>query len=120
MKVFLVEDSELLRDRVQSIVGSIPGAQCVGHAAGAEEAIAAIPNSSADVVVLDLQLAQGSGFDVMRAVRPNLPQIQFYVLTNFANEAYRRKAESLGACGFFDKSHEFDHLRAALVGLAKR
>lgn len=104
----------MLRDRVQSIVGSIPGAQCVGHAATAKDAIAGIEQSRPDIVVLDIQLEEGSGFDVLRAVRASLPQVSFYVLTNFANEAYRRKAQSLGARGFFDKSHEFDRLRDAL------
>jgi len=115
MRVFLVEDSPLLRGRVEAIVASIPGAESVGHAAGADEAIAAIPSSRADVVVLDLQLEQGSGFDVMRALRESAPRLRFYVLTNFAHEAYRRKAQELGARGFFDKSREVDLLREALA-----
>jgi DNA-binding NarL/FixJ family response regulator len=44
-----------------------------------------------------------------------MPQVKFYVLTNFANDAYRRKAEGLGARGFFDKSTEFERLREALT-----
>jgi DNA-binding NarL/FixJ family response regulator len=114
MKVFLVEDSPMLRERVEAILASIPGAQAVGHAATATDAIAGIEKSSPDIVVLDIQLEEGSGFDVLRAVRASLPHVRFYVLTNFANDAYRRKAESLGARGFFDKSHEFDRLRDAL------
>ena len=118
MKVFLVEDSPMLRERVQGILASIPGAQACGHAAGATEAIAAIEKARPDVVVLDIQLEQGNGFDVMRATRASLPQVEFYVLTNFANDAYRRKAESLGARGFFDKSGEFDRLHTALAAHA--
>jgi DNA-binding NarL/FixJ family response regulator len=119
VKVFLVEDSPMLRSRVEAILASIPGAQACGHAAGAAEAIAAIEKARPDVVVLDIQLEQGSGFDVMRATRASLPQVDFYVLTNFANDAYRRKAESLGARGFFDKSTEFERLREALVGIVR-
>ena len=119
MKVFLVEDSPLLRERVAAILGSIPGAQSVGHAAGADEAIAGIERSQADVVVLDIQLEQGNGFDVLKALRKSAPQVQSFVLTNFANDAYRRKAESLGARGFFDKSTEFERLREALVGIVR-
>jgi DNA-binding NarL/FixJ family response regulator len=118
VKVFLVEDSPMLRSRVEAILASIPGAQACGHAAGATEAIAAIEKARPDVVVLDIQLEQGSGFDVMRATRASLPQVDFYVLTNFANDAYRRKAESLGARGFFDKSTEFERLREALRAIA--
>ena len=115
MKVFLVEDSSLLRQRVEAILASIPGAQTCGHAATAHDAIAAIQAAKPDVVVLDIQLQQGNGFSVMQAIRASLPSTQFYVLTNFADDAYRRQAESLGARGFFDKSTEFERLREALV-----
>jgi len=115
MKVFLVEDSPMLRERVQAILASIPGAETCGHAASAAGAIAAIEAARPDVVVLDIQLEQGSGFEVMRTIRASMPQVKFYVLTNFANDAYRRKAEGLGARGFFDKSTEFERLRQALM-----
>lgn len=105
----------MLRDRLEAIVASIPAAELVGHASGAQEAIAGIQAARPDVVVLDVQLEEGNGFDVMRAVRPSAPHIRFYVLTNFAHEAYRRMAEKLGASGFFDKSKEFARLREALA-----
>ena len=114
VKVFLVEDSPLLRERLEKMLSAIPGAQTVGHAPTARGAIAGIEASQPDAVVLDIQLEEGSGFDVMRAVRPKQPQVGFYVLTNFAHEGYRRMAEKLGARGFFDKSKEFEALRAAL------
>ena len=112
VKVFLVEDSAMLRQRLLAILGSIPGAVSCGHAAGATEAIAAIQAAKPDVVVLDIQLESGNGFDVLRAVGTST---NVYVLTNFANDGYRRKAESLGARGFFDKSSEIDQLRQALI-----
>jgi DNA-binding NarL/FixJ family response regulator len=102
---------------VEAILSSIPGAEPCGHAASAQDAISGIQAAKPDVVVLDIQLAEGNGFNVMRAIRASLPQTQFYVLTNFANDAYRRKAESLGARGFFDKSAEFDRLRDALASM---
>jgi DNA-binding NarL/FixJ family response regulator len=114
MKVFLVEDSPLLRERLEKMLTAIPGAQSVGHAPSAQKAIAGIAAAQPDVVVLDIQLEEGSGFDVMRAVRAAQPQVAFYVLTNFAHDGYRRMAEKLGARGFFDKSREFGALQAAL------
>ena len=109
----------MLRSRVEAILASIPGAQSAGNATGADEAIAAIERARPDAVVLDIQLEQGNGFDVLRAVRKSTPAVPVYVLTNFANDAYRRKAESLGATGFFDKSTEFERLREALVGILR-
>jgi DNA-binding NarL/FixJ family response regulator len=118
MKVYLVEDSPLLRERLEQMVNAIPGAQTVGHAPTARDAIAGIQAANPDVVLLDIQLEEGTGFDVMRAVRPGAPQLAFYVLTNFAHEGYRRMAEKLGARGFFDKSKEFSALRDALLAKA--
>jgi two-component system, NarL family, response regulator DevR len=117
-KVFLVEDAPLLRGRVAAMLASIPGATLVGQAEGAEEAIDAIVAASPDAVVLDLHLKQGNGFDVLKAVRKTAPDIAFYILTNYPDEGYRASAERLGARGFFDKSNEFERLRAALAASA--
>jgi len=110
-KVFLVEDSPAVRERLVRLVEDVPGAQVVGQGAGAEDAISAILAARPHLVLLDLMIEQGSGFDVLRAVHGTEPGIQFYMLSNFASEPYRRQAERLGACGFFDKSKDFDRLR---------
>lgn len=115
VKVFLVEDAPLLRERLEAMLNAIPGVQTVGHAAQAEPAVEGIVRAGADAVVLDIQLAKGSGFDVLRALQSRAPHIAVYVLTNFATEGYRKAAERLGARGFFDKSNDFGVLREALA-----
>ena len=110
-RVFLVEDSASIRERLVRLLETVPGAQVVGQAADVEEAIGAILAARPDLVLLDLRLEDGSGFDVLRAVHGTEPGIDFYMLSNFATEPYRRHAERLGACGFFDKTTDFDRLR---------
>jgi DNA-binding NarL/FixJ family response regulator len=100
------------------MIASIPGAALVGHAAGARAAIRAILAAPPRAVVLDISLAEGNGFEVLREVRESAPQVDFYVLTNFANRAYRQMAENLGARGFFDKSNEFERLQSVLAAAA--
>ena len=119
MKVFLVEDAPLLRERLEALVASIPGGRMVGHAAGAKEAVQAIVAAQPDVVVLDIHLTEGNGFDVLRGLKGDGSGPDVYVLTNYPQEAYRRTAEKLGARGFFDKSSEFDKLRSALAARGK-
>ena len=114
MKVFLVEDAPLLRKRLTALIESV-GASTIGHADGAREAIDGILAARPDVVVLDLHLKEGNGFDVLRAVRKAAPAIDFFVLTNYPHEGYRASAERLGARGFYDKSSEFEKLRDALA-----
>ena len=109
MKVFIVEDSQPVRERLSEMLSALPGTDVVGHATRADTAIHDILALRPDVVVLDLTLASGSGFDVLRAVRDQAPEVDFYVLSNFAT--YRVFAERLGARAFFDKSTEFERLR---------
>lgn len=113
MRVFLVEDSAALRGRLEAMISAIPGAQLTGHADTAQAAVQAILAAPPDVVVLDLRLAQGSGFDVLRAVA-NLPGLVVYVLSNFSGAADRSAAARLGAAAFFDKTTEFEAFAAAL------
>jgi DNA-binding NarL/FixJ family response regulator len=114
-KVFVVEDSAPVRERLLSLLQSIPGAEVVGEAVDVEEAIGAILAAKPDLVLLDLRLAHGSGFDVLRAVHSAEPEIDFYMLSNFASEPYRRYAERQGARGFFDKSKDFERVRELIA-----
>jgi DNA-binding NarL/FixJ family response regulator len=118
-RVFIVEDSPILLERIEAMLASI-GTEAAGHAARADEAIEAILAARPDAVVLDLKLAEGSGFDVLRAVHEQAPEIEIFMLSNFASEPYRRLAERLGAADFFDKSTEFERVRAALAECAAR
>ena len=120
LRVFVVEDSPIVLERIEAMLASIDGAQPAGHAGRADEAIRAILAARPDAVVLDLKLAEGSGFDVLRAVREQAPDIEFFMLSNFASEPYRRLAERLGAAYFFDKSTELERVREVLAARAAR
>jgi len=111
MQVFIVEDSPMVRARLVEMLGSVPGARVIGEASQAKAAIGQILAARPDVVVLDLKLAEGSGFDVLRAVCRQAPEIDFYMLSNFADAPYRHLARRLGAREFFDKSKEFERVR---------
>ena len=115
MEIFLVEDSAMVRDRLQRMLSQLPGAHIQGHATQAQAAIRDILSRKPDVVVLDLKLDHGSGFDVLREVHDREPGIDFYMLSNFASEPYRRYALRLGALDFFDKSNEFERVRDVLA-----
>jgi DNA-binding NarL/FixJ family response regulator len=119
LDIFLVDDSPTVRERIEGLLARLDGACVVGRAAGADEAIRRILALLPQVVLLDLRLAQGSGFDVLRAVCPQAPQIDVFVLSNFATPAYRRTAEQLGARAFFDKTQEFGQLLERLAALAR-
>jgi len=118
MQVFLVEDSPLIRSRLLELLESVPGARVCGHAESAHAAVREILAARPDVVVLDLALKSGTGFDVLRAVHPQAPRIDFYLLSNFSASPYRALASRLGARGFFDKTDDFARVREVIAARA--
>lgn len=116
--VFLVEDSHLVLERLESLIATVPGARVSGSASSAEPAIRAILERRPDLVLCDLKLAGGSGFEVLRAVRAAAPEIDVVMLSNFASEPYRRLAAQLGAADFFDKSSEIERVRDLVASRA--
>lgn len=117
MKIFLVEDSPLIRDRLHAVIAEIGVARVVAEAEAPPAAIEGIAAHRPDVVVLDLNLAGGSGLEVLQALRANRPTPKVMVLTNYSDRFYRRKCLGLGAEWFFDKTLEFERVGETLRGL---
>lgn len=113
--VFIVDDLPSMRERLQELVGDIEGVQIVGDAGTPAEAIDGILRTRPDCVLLDYQLVDGTGVDVLRAVHPQSPDIAFIVLTNHATPQHRRACLDAGARYFFDKSTEFARIRGAIA-----
>jgi DNA-binding NarL/FixJ family response regulator len=114
VRVYVVEDSLLIRERLDAMI-AVAGAVVAGHAATVDAAIASILVERPEVVILDIQLADGTGFDVLRAIRKQAPEIDVYLFSNFSAYPYRQLAERLGAKDFFDKSKEFGLMREAVA-----
>ena len=117
-RVYLVEDSPILRKRVETMLATIPGMTFVGYSGEATAAAKEIEALRPDAVILDIHLSQGTGFDVLRRLKRNKVATAVFVLTNYATDAYRATAEGLGARALFDKSTEFERLREALAAAA--
>ncbi len=113
VKVFLADDSALIRARVAAMLGA-PVMNIVGQAETPTDCIAGILATQPDVVVLDVQLDGGSGLDVLRAVRAAAPQVTFIVFSNNSGPAYRKRYLDAGALRFLDKTAEFDQLPQAV------
>jgi DNA-binding NarL/FixJ family response regulator len=114
VRVYVVEDSLPIRERLDAMI-TVAGATVAGHASTVDAAIASILVERPDLVILDVQLADGTGFDVLRAIRKQAPEIDVYLFSNFSAYPYRQLAERLGAKDFFDKSREFGLMREAVA-----
>ena len=120
LRIFLVEDSEVIRERLTESISSLPNVHVVGHADTEAHAITAVRHTPCDVLVLDLQLRTGHGFNVLKAVRgrPYGSQLIVIVLTNFTSSQYRDRCMEMGADYFFDKSREYDRVCDVLEEMA--
>jgi DNA-binding NarL/FixJ family response regulator len=112
IKVLVVEDSLVIRVALAQRLEDDQRFTVVGYAATADEAIAALTQGLPDVVIIDLHLKQGTGYDVLTYLLRARASADFkaIVLTNYASAAHRRRAMDLGASDFFDKSMQFEDM----------
>ena len=118
-RVFVVEDSELIRERLLSMLTGMSSVEVVGHAETAADAIAGILAARPDVVVLDIKLKAGSGIEVLRTIKRRFAKPAVIMLTNYATEVYRSKCLEAGAEYFLDKTNEFEQLRPIIDELKR-
>jgi len=103
IRVFLLDDHEIVRDGVRALLSEAGGIEVVGEAGTAAEARARIPPTQPDVAILDVQLPDGSGVEVCRDVRAALPELQCLMLTSFADDEALFEAIMAGAAGYLLK-----------------
>ena len=114
LRILLVEDSKLTAEQVCELIHKHhPEVTCT-TVDGEAEALAEVERSSPDVIVLDLRLKEGSGFNVLRRVSTRNPKPFTVVLTNYALPQYRDFALLSGADYFLDKSTSLDALPTLL------
>lgn len=110
MKVFVVDDAPEVRKRLVALLQRIPSVTVIGEADSMRTAVDRMGSVAIDVMLLDLQLGDGSGLDVLAAVKSRLPGVRVIVISNFANGQYRQASLAAGADAFLDKSNELRRL----------
>ena len=122
LKVYIVDDSAPVAEMLTELLSAPGRVEVVGVGGTEQGAIAAIAAWRPEVVVLDLQLADGSGTNVLRAVRADatLAGTRIFVTSNHDSPQLRAGCLALGADGYFDKVKELTQLAAALAALADR
>jgi DNA-binding NarL/FixJ family response regulator len=107
LRVFVADDAAIIRSRLTEMLGRIEGVEIVGEAENGQAAVMGIEKLEPDVVLLDLNMPDGSGIGVLKALGEEIGRLKVVVLTNYGNPYYRKKCLDMGAAGFFDKSSEF-------------
>lgn len=100
LKVFLLDDHEVVREGLRRLLESDADIEVVGEAGTAERALARVPALAPDVAILDVRLPDGSGIEVCRALRARLPELRCLILTSFDDDQALLAAVMAGASGF--------------------
>lgn len=119
LTVYIVDDSQVMRERLTESVTDIAGVEITGQSGDPFEALAGIAKSHPDVVILDIRLPQRSGIDMLKDIKdqPTAPIV--IMVTNYPYRQYRQACMAAGADYFFSKTDEFEMIRETLsrIGL---
>lgn len=118
LKVFLIDDSSLIRKRLRAFLKAIGHVKVVGETATVAGSLKRIRKKKPDVVILDMRLPDGSGIDVLEGFQGGSYEPVKIVLTNYAEKPIKFYSMLSGADYFFDKSKDIGKLKAVVKQLA--
>jgi DNA-binding NarL/FixJ family response regulator len=121
LTIFIVEDSPAVMERLVEAVGDIPNARVVGSAEAVATALEGVRQAQPRVLILDVQLRDGSGFRLLKRMRAEgvcRPETVI-IVTNYPNDDYRNASRECGVEHFFDKGAEFHKVREVLLRLGE-
>ena len=118
LRVLLVEDSQVLADRLRESLDQLEGVEVVGAVDEESAAVEFAAVQGVDVIILDLQLRQGTGFGVVRRLGAQRPTV--VVFTNYSLPEYQRRAQDLGIEYFLNKSRDYERLPNLIQDLERR
>ncbi len=110
-RILIVDDSEVIRQRLSSLISDTEGVELIGEAVDTQSAIRLWQSTNPDIVILDLRIPGDGGISVLRELKRQSPETVVAVLTNYPYVAYRKRCAELGANFFFDKSTEFEKVK---------
>ncbi|CKP52962.1 hypoxia response regulator transcription factor DosR/DevR [Mycobacterium tuberculosis] len=103
VKVFLVDDHEVVRRGLVDLLGADPELDVVGEAGSVAEAMAQVPAARPDVAVLDVRLPDGNGIELCRDLLSRMPDLRCLILTSYTSDEAMLDAILAGASGYVVK-----------------
>jgi two-component system, NarL family, response regulator len=114
VRVMLVDDQQMVTAGLRAMLQPEPDIAIVGEARGVKEAVRKATELKPDVVLMDVQLADGSGIDGARQIRESCPETQVLMLTVFEDQETVLKAVQAGAIGYVLKDIPAENLVRAI------
>lgn len=120
LRVVIIEDSQIILERLEESLALIGNVEVVGHADNERDALMLLRNARWNVALVDLQLKSGTGIGVLKALGESAADDRHRVIvfTNYAYPQYEARCRALGAAHFFDKSRQWNSLMELITTLA--
>jgi DNA-binding NarL/FixJ family response regulator len=116
IRVLICDDQEVVREGLRVILNSAPGLEVVGMAQDGAEALDLIPQTTPDLVLMDLKMPGMNGIQATRQIRNHYPQVRVLVLTTYDADEWVFDAIRSGAAGYLLKDTSGEALIAAVKG----
>jgi len=114
MNVYLVEDSQAIRERLIELIEAGGAHTVIGQADNQADAVAGIAQSRPDVAIFDIKLAHGNGIEALAQAKHLLPGLHGIVMSNYATPQHIKASADAGAEYFLDKSADFEKIALIL------
>lgn len=119
IRVMLVDDHELIRKGLRGYLEQRPGMTVVGEAGTVRQATTRAPAIRPDVIVMDVQMPDGTGIEACRSIKAELPATKVLMLTSFADDDAVMSSVLAGASAFLLKTTSGEEIAKAIEGVAR-
>lgn len=120
MKVLVVDDSPILRERLVRMLSEIPSVEAFGQSVDEQRVLDSLPKLRPEAMIFDAQMSGGRGLAALGRIRQSGHVPIIFIFTNDANEKYKEKCLKAGANYFFDKSKELKEMMLKFTELVQQ
>ncbi|MDI6765655.1 MAG: response regulator transcription factor [Bacteroidota bacterium] len=108
--ILIIDDSTIIRERLVNRLEQLPGVRLIEQAKDKVSALAVLQRMHPEIAIIDIQLPDGNGIDILGKIKKENCSTVVIVLTNYPYSVIRKRCLELGADYFFDKSTEFEKI----------
>jgi len=114
IRVIIVDDHELVRDGIKSLLSKSPEIEVIGEAGDFYQLKSMLASLKSDIILMDINLPNISGIEAVRMLKPDFPEIKFLMLSMYTNEDFVLNAVKSGASGYLPKNTNHQELSEAI------
>jgi DNA-binding NarL/FixJ family response regulator len=108
--ILIVDQSLLVLERMIPMLEELANVEYVVHAGNYKDAMDLLGGMRPDVILMDIDLPDRSGMDLMQAIKAKYENITVFITSNFVTDQHRDLFKRLGAHGYFDKSVDYEQI----------